>query len=234
MLNFRPFAYNYTPLPFTVQNDKRYYYCKYFVLTDETGDYSPINPDGWGFPNPSRTYFTNVNLVVFDPITNKPFIPYPPSNPIYNLAGSSLLTPPSNTININYSLLTGGEKTGDLPNGLYVLWINAVQGSDALSYAQIALQGCDIVCCLLKLIDKIANEKACCETMKKYNELTLNFNALKEEMNCLNRYFQTIDVTSENYSESITGRNVYKKVNYLYKKCMALVNGKGGCGCGCK
>jgi hypothetical protein len=234
MLDFKAFAYNYTPLSFVTPNDMRYYYCKYFILADETGNYSPINAGGWGFPNISISDLTYFNLFVFNPVTKKPFVSTPPSTTQYDLVGTSFLTPPSTEINVTYSLITGGQQTGDLPNGLYVIWLNSIVGSTAIGYTQIALQGCEIVCCLLKLIDKIANEKTCCETIKKYNELTLNFNCLKEEINCLNRYYQTIDITSETYSQDITSESIYKKVNYLYKKCMALVNGKGGCGCGCK
>jgi hypothetical protein len=231
MLGFKTYIENTTDTVFKYK--RGYQSCNSFTLYDKTGDYSSINPTGWGFPNITRASVTYLNLITFNPITGKPFIPTPPSTATYDLVGTSFLTV-GGQIEITYSLITGGQQTGDLPNGLYVLWINSVQGATALSTVQICIQPCEIVCELNKLSDKILYTKACCETIEKYKLLSDTFMALNYEMDCLNRYFKELDVTSETYSEDITGTSVYKKVNNLYKKCMALVNGKGGCGCGCK
>jgi len=213
---------------------KGYQKCTSFILYDKTGDYSSINPTGWGFPNITRASVTYLNLIAFNPITGKSFIPVPPSTPTYDLVGTSFFTAPDYEFEITYSLITGGQQTGDFPNGLYVFWINSVQGTTALSTTQICIQPCEIICELNKLSDKILYTKACCETFDKYKLLSDTFMALNYEMGCLNRYFLELDVTSETYSADITSPTIYKKVNNLYKKCMALVNGKGGCGCGCK
>ena len=232
MLGFKTYIENTTDTIF--QEKRGYQKCKSFTLYDKTGDYSIINPTGWGFPNITRASVTYLNLITFNPITGKPFIPVPPSTPIYDLVGTSFFISPDYKIEITYSLITGGQQTGDLPNGLYVFWINSVQGATPLSTVQICIQPCEIVCELNKLSEKILYTKACCETIEKYDLLSDTFMALNYEMDCLNRYFEQIDVTSESYSADITGAAIYKNVNNLYKKCMALVNGKGGCGCGCK
>jgi hypothetical protein len=232
MLGFKTYIENTTDTVFKYK--RGYQSCTSFILYDKTGDYSSINPTGWGFPNITRASVTYLNLITFNPIIGKPFIPVPPSTATYDLVGTSFFTSPNYKIEITYSLLTGGQQTGDLPNGLYVFWINSVQGATALSTVQICIQPCEIVCELNKLSDKILYTKACCETIEKYKLLSDTFMALNYEMDCLNRYFKELDVTSETYSADITGTSVYKKVNNLYKKCMALVKGKGGCGCGCK
>jgi hypothetical protein len=217
----------------TILYKRGYEKCNSFTIYDKTGDYSSINPTGWNYPNLERADVTYLNLVVFNPITGKSYIPTPPSTPTYDLVGTSFFTSPY-TFEITYSIITGGQQTGNLPNGLYVVWINSVQGSTALSTVQICIQACDIVCALNKLSDKILYTKACCEAVEKYKLLSDTFMALNYEMDCLNRYFKQLDVTSETYSADITSAAVYKNVNNLYKKCMALINGKGGCGCGCK
>ncbi len=232
MLGFKTYTENTTDTVFKYK--RGYQSCTSFTLYDKTGDYSSINPTGWGFPNITRASVTYLNLITFNPITGKPFIPVPPSTPIYDLVGTSFFISPDYKIEITYSLITGGQQTGDLPNGLYVLWINSVQGTTALSTTQICIQPCEIVCELNKLSEKILYTKACCDTIEKYKLLSDTFMALNYEMDCLNEYFKQLDVTSETYSADITSASVYKKVNNLYKKCMALVNGKGGCGCGCK
>ena len=231
MLGFKTYIENTTDTVFKYK--RGYQKCSSFILYDKTGDYSSINPTGWGFPNITRASVTYLNLIAFNPITGKPFIPVPPSTAIYDLVGTDFFTSPYQ-LEITYSLITGGQQTGDLPNGLYVFWINSVQGTTALSTVQICIQPCEIVCELNKLAEKILYTKACCETIEKYKLLSDTFMALNYEMDCLNRYFKELDVTSETYSADITGTSVYKKVNNLYKKCMALVKGKGGCGCGCK
>ena len=218
----------------TLKGKRGYQKCTSFTLYDKTGDYSSINPTGWGFPNITRASVTYLNLFVFNPLTQKPYVFTPPSGVIYDLVGTDFFTSPSYQLEITYSLITGGQQTGNLPNGLYVFWINSVQGTTALSTVQVCIQPCEIVCELSKLSDKILYTKACCETIEKYKLLSDTFMALNYEMDCLNRYFLELDVTSETYSADITSASVYKNINYLYKKCMALVNGKGGCGCGCK
>lgn len=210
-----------------------YQKCSSFMLFDNTGDYSGVNPGGWGYPNITRASVTYLNLMAFNPITGKYFTPIPPATNTYDLVGTSFFASPSYQLEITYSLLTGGQQTGDLPNGLYVFWINSVQGTTSLSTVQINIQPCEIICELNKLSDKILYTKACCETVDKYKLLSDTFMALNYEMDCLNRYFKELDITSETYSTDITSPLVYKKVNNLYKKCMALVN-KGGCGCGSK
>jgi hypothetical protein len=210
-----------------------YQKCSSFSLYDETGDYSSINPTGWGFPNITRASVTYLNLFVFNPLTQKTYIPSPPTGVNYDLVGTSFLTL-GGQIDITYSLITGGQQTGNLPNGLYTIWINSVQGTTVLSTVQVCIQPCEIICELNKLSEKILYTKACCETYEKYDLLSNTFMALNYEIDCLNRYFKQLDVTSESYSADITSASVYKKLNNLYKKCMALVNGKGGCGCGCK
>lgn len=237
MLGFKTYIENTTNTVFKYK--RGYQKCTSFTLYDKTGDYSSINPTGWGFPNITRASVTYLNLITFNPITGKPFIPVPPSNPIYDLVGTSFFVPTVTIpalykIEITYSLITGGQQTGNLPNGLYVLWINSVQGTTALSTVQVCIQPCEIVCELNKLSEKILYTKACCETIEKYKLLSDTFMALNYEIDCLNRYFEQLDVTSESYSADITSPTVYKTLNNLYRKCMALVNGKGGCGCGCK
>jgi len=231
MLVFKSNSINTTG---TIFGGKRgYQKCNSFTLYDKTGNYSSINPTGWGFPNITRGSVTYLNLIVFNPLTGKSFIPVPPSTSTYDLVGTDFFTSPYK-LEITYSLITGGQQTGDLPNGLYVLWITSVQDATTLSTVQICVQPCEIICELNKLSDKILYSKACCEAVEKYKLLSNTFMALNYEMDCLNRYFKELDVTSETYSVDITSPSIYKNINSLYKKCMALVNGKGGCGCGCK
>lgn len=231
MLEFKTYIENTTDTAF---KDKRgYQKCTSFTLYDKTGDYSSINPNGWGFPNISRSDLSYLNLFTFDPITRKPFIAVPPSTPQYNLVGSSFFISPSYEIEITYSLITGGQQTGNLPNGLYVFWINAVEGTTPLNTVQVCIQPCEIVCELNKLSEKILYTKSCCETIKKYDLLSNTFMALNYEIDCLNDYFKNLILNDENISDKITSSEVYKKLNLLYKKSMALVKGKGGCGCGC-
>jgi len=232
MLKLKTYTENTTDTIFKYK--RGYQYCTSFTLYDKTGEYSSINPTGWGFPNITRASVTYLNLFVFNPITQKPYVFTPPSGVIYDLVGTDFFTSPSYKIEITYLLITGGQQTGNLPNGLYVLWINSVQGTTPLSTVQVCIQPCEIVCELNKLSEKILYTKACCETIEKYDLLSDTFMALNYEIDCLNRYFEQLDVTSESYSSDITSATIYKTLNNLYRKCMALVNGKGGCGCGCK
>jgi hypothetical protein len=231
MLKLKTYTENTTDTIFKYK--RGYQYCTSFTLYDKTGDYSSINPTGWGFPNITRASVTYLNLFVFNPLTQKSYVSIPPTGVNYDLVGTSFFTT-GYQIELTYSLITGGQQTGNLPNGLYTIWINSVQGATALSTVQVCIQPCDIVCELNKLSEKILYTKACCETYEKYDLLSDTFMALNYEIDCLNRYFEQLDVTSESYSANITSPSVYKKLNNLYKKCMALVNGKGGCGCGCK
>ena len=231
MLGFKTYIENTTETVFKYK--RGYQKCTSFTLYDKTGDYSSINPKGWGFPNLERADVTYLNLITLNPISGRPFIPVPPNTATYDLVGTDFFTSPY-SLEITYSLITGGQQTGDLPNGLYVFWINSVQGITPLNTVQICIQPCEIVCELNKLSEKILYNKACCETIDKYDLLSNTFMALNYEIDCLNRYYKELDVTSETLSTDITSPAVYKKVNNLYKKCMALVNGKGGCGCGCK
>jgi hypothetical protein len=68
-----------------------------------------------------------------------------------------------------------------------------------------------------KLSEKILYTKACCETIEKYDLLSDTFMALNYEIDCLNKYFEQLDVTSESYSADITSATIYKTLNNLYK-----------------
>lgn len=230
MLNFRTRIENTGNINTSFGTKRGYEECTSFMLYDKTGDYSLINPGGWGFPNITRASVVTLNLIAFDPVTMLVFKPTPP--PI-NLVGSSFFTAPNYELELTYNYITGGAQNGNLPNGLYGFVIAGTQGATPLYSAQVAIQPCEIVCELNRLADKILYTNACCETKEKYELLSDTFMALNYELDCINDYFKTIDPTTEDFSAMIFDKSVYEKLVLLYEKSMALVGKEGGCGCGC-
>jgi hypothetical protein len=205
---------------------------KFFYLYDNTGDYSSVNPFGYNFPNPSKADISVLDLYTYLPIEKKYLTPTPPSQTEYNILSTSFLADSIQPIEYYQLIGDSSASVTEYPNNLYLFMIEGTAGTQDIYYAQLALQASEIVCELQRLTDKILYEKACCDTIKKYDMLNLTFQALMYEIDCVNNYLSTIEY-SENYQQEIIKSSIYVNANNLFKKAKALVNKKGGCGCGC-
>lgn len=126
--------------------------CTELVVTDNTGDYSALNPAGFGTPNTDRSAITSATLDI--------------TMPDGTLVAGIVATLPS--INPTETVITGlelGLSSGVvLADGVWTIKYLMTDGTSNFSTTKQFLRYCNIQCCLDKLVAQIDFDTDCnCE-----------------------------------------------------------------------